>query len=125
MGGNCKLFLLPYKHLNKINRLCCIASAQVICSNSQQFLVLDALLCSIDCFSAFAEILSVIFWLLARQIFTVYKYFKILHSDLYFFFKQPVRYQIQEQAIFTFAQRRLLGKLFSVISFLKILELLR
>ena len=66
--------------------------------------------------------LSLVFWLLARQIFTVYKYFKILHSDLlYFFFKKRLRYQIQEQAIFTFAQRRLLGKLFCEISLLKIL----
>ena len=35
----------------------------------------------------------------------------ILHSDLlYFFFKKRLRFQIQEQALIIFAERRLLGK---------------
>ena len=76
---------------------------QVICSNSQLVLVLGALFCSIDCFSVFAEIEVSFFWLLARQMFTLYK-FQFSIQTFFFFFIKRLRYQKDDSLVSYCAQ---------------------
>ena len=77
---------------------------QVICSNSQLVLVLGALFYSIDCFSVFAKIEVSFFWLLARQIFTLYKFQFSIQTFFIFFFIKRLRYQKDDSLVSYSAQ---------------------
>ena len=52
------------------------------------------------------------FWLLAREMFTQHKNFNSPFRPSLFFFQEATKISIQKQAIVSFAQRRVPGKLF-------------
>ena len=71
---------------------------------TQLVLVLGALFCSIDCFSVFAEIQVSFFWLLARQMFTLYKFQFSIQTFFIFFFIKRLRYQKDDSLVSYSAQ---------------------